>query len=164
MVSVLPTLEEYDNRFLTEFEHAKEVIAGIRNIRKQNNVAFKEAIVLKIKSNERYPKKFESIIRKMGNIERVEEVSDSVKGAWSFIADTVEYFIPAVGQLNTEEIKAKLETDLAYAKGFLASVMKKLGNEKFVNGAPAQVIENEKKKQADAEARIKAIEQQLAEL
>lgn len=95
MVSVLPTLEEYDNRFLTEFEHAKEVIAGIRNIRKQNNVAFKEAIVLKIKSNERYPKKFESIIRKMGNIERVEEVSDSVKGAWSFIADTVEYFIPA---------------------------------------------------------------------
>ena len=164
MVSVLPTLEEYDNRFLTEFEHAKEVIAGIRNIRKQNNVAFKEAIVLKIKSNERYPKKFESIIRKMGNIERVEEVSDSVKGAWSFIADTVEYFIPAVGQLNTEEIKAKLEADLAYAKGFLASVMKKLGNEKFVNGAPAQVIENEKKKQADAEARIKAIEQQLAEL
>ena len=164
MVSVLPTLEEYDNRFLTEFEHAKEVIAGIRNIRKQNNVAFKEAIVLKIKSNERYPKKFESIIRKMGNIERVEEVSDSVKGAWSFIADTVEYFIPAVGQLNTEEIKAKLEADLAYAKGFLASVMKKLGNEKFVNGAPAQVIENDKKMQADAEARIKAIEQQLAEL
>lgn len=164
MVSVLPTMEEYDNRFLTEFEHAKEVIAGIRNIRKQNNVAFKEAIVLKIKSNERYPKRFESIIRKMGNIERVEEVSDSVKGAWSFIADTVEYFIPAVGQLNTEEIKTKLEADLAYAKGFLASVMKKLGNEKFVNGAPAQVIENERKKQADAEAKIKAIEQQLAEL
>lgn len=164
MVSILPAMKEYDNHFLTEFEHTKEVIAGIRNIRKQNNVAFKDAIVLKIKNNERYPRRFETIILKMGNIEQIEEVSDSVKGAWSFIADTVEYFIPAVGQINTDEMKAKLETDLTYAKGFLASVMKKLGNEKFVNGAPAQVIENERKKQADAEAKIKAIEQQLAGL
>ena len=69
----------------------------------------------------------------MGNIQDVEMVNDTVKGAWSFICDTVEYFIPAVGEVNTEEVRAKLQADLAYAQGFLASVMKKLSNEKFVN-------------------------------
>ena len=69
-----------------------------------------------------------------------------------------------MGEVNTEEKRVKLEADLAYAQGFLNSVMKKLSNEKFMSGAPAQVIENERKKQADAEAKIKAIEQQLAEL
>ena len=164
MVSVMPIPGKYDENFLNTFENTKEVIAGIRTIRKQNNIAFKDAISLRVKSNDRYPLQFESIICKMGNIQDVEMVSDTVKGAWSFICDTVEYFIPAVGEVNTEEVRAKLQADLAYAQGFLASVMKKLSNEKFVHGAPAQVVENERKKQADAEAKIKAIEQQLAEL
>ena len=164
MVSVMPSPGKYDDNFLNTFENMKEVIAGIRTIRKQNNIAFKDAISLRVKSNDRYALQFESIICKMGNIQDVEMVSDTVKGAWSFICDTVEYFIPAVGEVNTEEVRAKLQADLAYAQGFLASVMKKLSNEKFVNGAPAQVVENERKKQADAEAKIKAIEQQLAEL
>ena len=164
MVSVMPIPGKYDENFLNTFENTKEVIAGIRTIRKQNNIAFKDAISLRVKSNDRYPLQFESIICKMGNIQDVEMVNDTVKGAWSFICDTVEYFIPAVGEVNTEEVRAKLQADLAYAQGFLASVMKKLSNEKFVSGAPAQVVENERKKQADAEAKIKAIEQQLAEL
>ena len=164
MVSVMPIPGKYDENFLNTFENTKEVIAGIRTIRKQNNIAFKDAISLRVKSNDRYPLLFESIICKMGNIQDVEMVNDTVKGAWSFICDTVEYFIPAVGEVNTEEVRAKLQADLAYAQGFLASVMKKLSNEKFVSGAPAQVVENERKKQADAEAKIKAIEQQLAEL
>ena len=164
MVSVMPSPGKYDDNFLNTFENMKEVIAGIRTIRKQNNIAFKDTISLRVKSNDRYPLQFENIIRKMGNIQDVEMVNDTVKGAWSFICDTVEYFIPAVGEVNTEEVRAKLQADLAYAQGFLASVMKKLSNEKFVSGAPAQVVENERKKQADAEAKIKAIEQQLAEL
>ena len=115
MVSVMPSPGKYDDNFLNTFENMKEVIAGIRTIRKQNNIAFKDAISLRVKSNDRYPLQFESIICKMGNIQDVEMVSDTVKGAWSFICDTVEYFIPAVGEVNTEEVRAKLQADLAYA-------------------------------------------------
>jgi len=165
MVSLLPLATGHDDSFLMAFEQAKEIIVGIRNIRKQNNIAFRETIELKVKNNNgRYPQAFESIICKMGNLSSVEQIVDAAKGAWSFIANTVEYFIPAIGQVDTTERRAKLEADLAYEQGFLANVMKKLNNEKFINGAPAKVIENERKKQADAEARIKAIEQQLAEI
>ena len=161
MVSLLPQNEGYDTAFLAEFENVKEVIAAIRTIRKRNNIAFKDPISLKVKANERYPRRFESIIRKMGNTSEVEIVKESAQGAWSFIHDTVEYFIPATGQVNIEETRAKLEADLEYARGFLASVMKKLNNEKFVKGAPDKVVENERKKQADAESKIKALEEQL---
>nr|MDE7074748.1 class I tRNA ligase family protein [Odoribacter sp.] len=164
MVSVVPTPAAYDADLLARFEAVKEVIVGIRNVRKQNNVAFKDALELKVKANNRYPAAFASVLCKMGNISDIETVQEAVKSSWSFIADTVEYFIPAAGQVNTEELKAKLEEELTYTRGFLNSVMKKLGNEKFVNGAPAQVVANERKKQADAEAKIAAIEAQLAGL
>lgn len=164
MVSVIPDLTRYDATLLHDFDFVKEVIVGIRNIRKQNNVAFKDALELKVKQNNRYPAAFKSIICKMGNIGSIEVVSEPVKGAWSFITDTVEYFIPATGQVDTEELRTKLETELTYTEGFLVSVMKKLGNEKFVSGAPEQVVANERKKQADAEAKIAAIKAQLAEL
>lgn len=164
MISVMPEDTEYDAGFLNEFENVKEVIVGIRNIRKQHNAAFKDELELKVKENARYPRQFESIIRKMGNISRIETITESEKGAWGFIADTVEYFIPATGQVNTEEEIAKLQEELTYTQGFLRSVAGKLSNEKFVSGAPAQVVENERKKQADAEAKIKAIEARLSEL
>lgn len=164
MVSAASAGAAYDTEMLANFENAKEVIAGIRNIRKQNNVAFKDALELKVKKNDRYPSVFESVISKMGNISNVEIASESIKGAWSFIADTVEYFIPAVGEVNTAEKIAGLEEELKYTQGFLRSVTGKLSNEKFVSGAPEQVVANERKKQADAEAKIKAIETQLAEL
>lgn len=164
MISGLPRNMTYDTAFLSCFEAVKEVIVGIRNIRKQNNIAFKDALELKVRANDRYPAAFASIICKMGNISQVETISAPLQGAWSFIADTVEYFIPATGQVNTEEVKAKLTEELNYTRGFLASVMKKLSNEKFVNGAPAQVVANEQKKQADAEAKIAALEAQLSGL
>lgn len=164
MVSVMPDNTQYDASLLHDFDFVKEVIVGIRNIRKQNNVAFKDALELKVKQNRRYPAAFESIISKMGNISNIEIVSEPVKDAWSFITDTVEYFIPATGQVDTEELRTKLEMELTYTEGFLASVMKKLSNEKFVSGAPEQVVANERKKQADAEAKIVAIKAQLAEL
>lgn len=164
MISIMPQLAEYDENLLSRFEAVKNVIVGIRNIRKQDNVPFKDALELKVKVSERYLASFASIICKMGNISIIETVTEAVKGARSFIADTVEYFIPASGQVDTVELRAKLKEDLKYTQGFLASVMKKLSNEKFVNGAPAQVVANERKKQADAEAKIAAIEAQLKEL
>lgn len=164
MVSQLTTPETYNAQLLADFENVKEVIVGIRNIRKQNNVAFKDSLELKVKQSERYPAAFESVICKMGNISAITSVDEPVKGAWSFIADTVEYYIPATGQVNTDEIKAKLLEEQTYTQGFLNSVMKKLSNEKFMSGAPEQVVANERKKQADAEAKLKAIEAQLSEL
>ena len=164
MVSVIPGNTSYNASLLHDFNFVKEVIVGIRNIRKQNNVAFKDSLELKVKQNKRYPIDFESIICKMGNISSIEVINEPVKGAWSFITDTVEYFIPATGQVDAEELRTKLETELAYTEGFLASVVKKLSNEKFVSGAPEQVVANERKKQADAEAKIAAIKAQLAEL
>ena len=164
MVSVIPGNTSYNASLLHDFNFVKEVIVGIRNIRKQNNVAFKDSLELKVKQNKRYPIDFESIICKMGNISSIEVINEPVKGAWSFITDTVEYFIPATGQVDAEELRTKLETELAYTEGFLASVVKKLSNEKFVSGAPEQVVANERKKQADAEAKIAAIKAQLAKL
>ena len=164
MTSLLPAAKAADTGLLAEFENVKEVIAGIRTVRKQHNIAFKETVELKVKENDRYPRRFESVIRKMGNTNAVEIVKEGTQGAWSFICGTVEYFIPATGQVNVEETRAKLEADLQYTRGFLESVMKKLNNEKFMKGAPEKVIENERKKQADAESKIKAIEEQLRSL
>ena len=161
MISRLPKATSYDESYLLRFEAVKNIIVGIRNIRKQNNIAFKDVLELKVKKNERYPASFDSIIRKMGNIGQIGLVNEPVKGAWSFIADTVEYFIPAQGEVNTAEVKDKLEEELNYTRGFMTSVMKKISNEKFVNGAPEQVVANERKKQADAEVKIAAIEAQL---
>ena len=164
MVSVINNDTPYDENLLKEFEFVKEIIVGIRNIRKQNNIAFKDSLELKVKKNDRYPAAFASIVEKMGNISATETVTEAVKGAWSFIVDTVEYFIPGTGNVDTAEVKAKLEEELKYTRGFLKSVMAKLSNERFVSGAPEQVVANERKKQADAEAKIAAIEAQLAEL
>ena len=164
MVSLLPADTKYDAPLLSDFEYVKDIIVGIRNVRKQNNIAFKDSLELKIKQNNRYPAAFESIICKMGNISDAEIIAEPLKGAWSFIVDTVEYFIPATSQVDTAELKAKLQEELKYTQGFLKSVIAKLSNERFVNGAPAQVVANERKKQSDAEAKIKAIETQLAEL
>ncbi len=164
MISIIDPQIQYNEKLLQDFESVKQVIVGIRNIRKQNNIAFKDTLELKVKQNKRYPEAFVSIIQKMGNISNVEITAEAGKGTWCFIADTVEYFIPATGQVNTAEVKTKLQEELKYTRGFLKSVMSKLSNERFVNGAPAQVVANERKKQADAEAKIKAIETQLAEL
>ena len=164
MISTLPEVEDYQEDFLAEFENVKEIIANIRTLRKQNNIAFKDSITLKVKENKRYPQLFESVIRKMGNVDDIEISQENFQDAWSFISNTVEYFIPINGKVNTEEIRTKLVAELEYTRGFLASVMKKLNNEKFIKGAPEKVVENERKKQADAECKIKAIELQLSNL
>ncbi|MDR2130379.1 MAG: valine--tRNA ligase [Odoribacteraceae bacterium] len=164
MISRFPAGKSRDTALLEDFERVKGIIVALRNLRREHGIAFKEALELKVRRHERYPGSLESILLKMGNLISVEEVDETLPGAWGFIIDTVEYFVPAAGEVDVVSTKGKLESDLAYAKGFLASVMKKLDNEKFISGAPPVVIENERKKRADAEAKIRAIEEQLARL
>ncbi len=107
---------------------------------------------------------FNAVIAKMCNLSSISKVEEKAAGAVSFLVRTTEYAVPLGNLINVEEELAKLQEELKYQKGFLASVMKKLGNENFVSKAPAKVIEMEKKKQADAESKIKSIEESIAAL
>lgn len=170
-MSPMSKVGDYAHQLLSGFDMAIEVITAIRNIRKQNNIAFKDAVSLKVRENERYSVAFEPVISKMGNIDSITKINSTnkadgaVDGAWSFIIDTVEYFVVAEqGEVNVAEKMSELKRELTYTQGFLKSVMGKLNNEKFVSNAPAKVLEVERKKQADAEAKIAAIEAQLSVL
>jgi valyl-tRNA synthetase len=164
MVSPMPKAEVADETLLSRFALVQEVVSNIRNIRKQKNLAQKEALELKVIVDENYPREAEAVIVKMGNLSAVTAVTEKNPTDAGFIVKTTQYFIPMGDNVNVEEEIAKLEKDLAYYEGFLASVMKKLSNERFVNSAPAQVVANERAKQANAEAKIAAIREQLAAL
>ena len=125
---------------------------------------FKEVIELRVVNNEKASNYFDSIIMKLGNIADLKYVTDKVDGALSYRVKSNEYFIPITGNIDVEAEIAKLTEELNYTKGFLRSVQGKLSNEKFVAGAPEQVIANERKKEADALAKIAMIEQSLAGL
>ncbi|MBQ7855520.1 MAG: valine--tRNA ligase [Alistipes sp.] len=164
MVASMPKAEEADGALLARFALLQEAVSAIRNIRKQKNLPQKEAVELKVVVDENYPSEFEAVLRKMGNLSAVTTVTEKNPTDAGFIVKTTQYFIPMGDNVNVEEEVAKLEKDLAYYEGFLASVMKKLSNERFVNSAPAQVVANERAKQSDAEAKIAAIKEQLAAL
>ncbi|MBP3483025.1 MAG: valine--tRNA ligase [Alistipes sp.] len=164
MTSLLPTPKEADGKLSARFELAKEVISSLRNIRKQKNIAQKEQLVMKVIADANYPAEYEPVIVKMGNLSSVERVAEKDAAAAAFIVKTTQYFVPMGGMIDAEAEIAALSKDLAYYEGFLASVMKKLSNERFVNSAPEKVVANERAKQADAEAKITALKEQLAAL
>lgn len=164
VVSAYPKTTAYDERILTEFEAAAEVIAGIRTVRKEKNIPFKDEISLSVLNNENMPKTFDAIITKLGNIAAISYVGEKVEGAISFRVKSNEYFVPLQGNINTEEEIGKLEEELKYMQGFLKSVQAKLANEKFVSSAPEKVVEMERKKLADALAKIETIQQSLKSL
>ena len=164
MVSPMPKIEAADEALLARFTLLQEAVSAIRNIRKQKNLPQKEAVELKVVLDENYPKEFEAVLIKMGNLSAVTPVTEKNPTDAGFIVKTTQYFIPMGDNVNVEEEIAKLEKDLAYYEGFLNSVMKKLSNERFVSSAPAQVVANERAKQADAEAKIAAIREQLTAL
>ena len=141
-----------------------EVISGIRTIRKDKNIPFKDSIEFKVVNKDNVSNYFDSVVTKLGNISSLEYVSEKVDGALSFRVKSNEYFIPISGNINVEEEISKLTEELKYIQGFLKSVQAKLSNEKFVNGAPEKVLANEKQKEADALAKIATIEQSLASL
>ena len=164
MVSPMPKAEAVDENLLSRFALLQEAVSAIRNIRKQKNIPQKEAVELKVVLDENYPREAEAVLVKMGNLSKVTPVTEKNPTDAGFIVKTTQYFIPMGDNVNVEEEIAKLEKDLAYYEGFLASVMKKLSNERFVTSAPAQVVANERAKQADAEAKIAALKEQLTAL
>ncbi len=164
IISTWPTLKPYNANLISEFENTMEVISGIRTIRKDKNIPFKDSIEFKVVNNDNVSNHFDSVITKLGNISSLEYVTEKVDGALSFRVKSNEYFIPISGNINVEEEVTKLTEELKYIQGFLKSVQAKLSNEKFVNGAPEKVLANEKQKEADALAKIATIEQSLANL
>ena len=164
IIAEWPKFKHVNNALITEFEFASEVISGIRNIRKQKNIAFKDVIGLALINNENTNITFDGIIAKLGNIEKIENVNRAVEGALTFRVKSNEYFIPMVGAIDMEAEIKKLTEELNYIEGFLKSVQKKLSNERFVAGAPEQVIANERNKEADALAKIETIKASLASL
>ena len=153
----------YNETLIAQFEAVKEVISGIRTIRLQKNIAQKEALALEV-TGENPVAGFDSVIAKLCNLSEIKQVETKSEGAAAFMVGTTEYAVPLGNLINVEEELKKLEADLKYQEGFLQSVMKKLSNEKFVSKAPANVIEMERKKQADAETKIAALKESIAAL
>ncbi len=165
MVSEMPVAADTDEKILADFELTKEAIVGVRNVRKQKNIANKDVISLSILDNTgNYDKNFDAVLAKLANADKINFVTEKVSGALSFMVKANEYFIPMGDLLDVDAEIARLEEDLKYQQGFLNSVMKKLSNERFVNNAPEKVVAIEKQKQEDAEAKIKALQESIANL
>ncbi|MFD0836804.1 valine--tRNA ligase [Mariniflexile aquimaris] len=164
IVAKWPEAKPINEALITEFEFASEVISGIRNIRKQKNIAFKDAIGFSVINNEKSSTAFDDVIVKLGNLESINYVNEAVDGALTFRVKSNEYFIPMAGSIDVEAEIKKLTEELNYTEGFLKSVQKKLSNERFVAGAPEQVIANERNKEADALAKIETLKASLASL
>ncbi|MFZ6051780.1 valine--tRNA ligase [Halocola ammonii] len=164
IVASWPKLKDSDSALLEEFEKVQEVIGNVRNIRKQKNIPNKNELELKVKLNNKLKGDYDSVIAHLCNISTIEQVDEKIENAFSFISNGNEYFIPFSEEIDVEAEKKKIEEDLNYTKGFLKSVEKKLSNERFVNNAPEQVVAAEKKKQSDAEAKIKILEEKLESL
>ena len=164
IVSEWPILKAFDAKVISDFENTIEVISGVRSIRKDKNIAFKDAIELKVINNDNVTSYFDSVIVKLGNISNFEYVSEQVDGALSFRVKSNEYFIPMAGNIDIAAEFDKLEEELKYIQGFLKSVQVKLSNEKFVANAKPEIIANERNKEADALGKIATIEQSLASL
>ena len=163
-VSEVKVAVEADEKLLARFELAKEVISAVRNVRKQKNLPNKDALTLKVIVDENYPAEYEAVIKKMANLTEVERVEEKDATAAAFIVKTTQYFVPLGGLIDVEAERQKMGEELTYLEGFLASVMKKLSNERFVSSAPEKVVANERAKKADAEAKIAAIKERLEQL
>lgn len=164
MVSLMPTGKEVDEALLSRFELVKEAITALRNVRKEKNIPNKETLVLNVIADENYPEEYASVLEKMANLSSIDAVSEKDPSAVAFIVKTTQYFVPLSGKIDVEAEVAKLGEELVYLEGFLGSVLKKLSNERFVQSAPAKVVETERAKQADAEAKIAAIKERIEAL
>ena len=163
MVSPLSMSALVDEDIIREFEVVKEVISNIRSIRLQKNIAQKETLELQV-IGENPVVAFNAVIMKMCNLSSINIVENKADGAASFMVGTTEYAVPLGNMIDVEAEIARMEAELKHKEGFLQGVLKKLGNEKFVNNAPAAVLEMERKKQADAESIIKSLKESIAAL
>ena len=164
IVSSWPAAKPINSSLLENFEFASEVISGIRNLRKQKQIPFKTAVELHVINNASSAQNFDDLISKLGNISLIKYTTSSVDKAFSFRVKSNEYFMVADIAIDLDAEVSKLEEELKYTKGFLNSVRKKLSNERFVSNAPEQVVASEKRKEADALAKIETIEASLKNL
>lgn len=164
IVSSWPAAKPINSSLLENFEFASEVISGIRNLRKQKQIPFKTAVELHVINNASSAQNFDDLISKLGNISLIKYTASSVDKAFSFRVKSNEYFMVADIAIDLDAEVSKLEEELEYTKGFLNSVRKKLSNERFVSNAPEQVVASEKRKEADALAKIETIEASLKNL
>ena len=163
MVSPMVAPGKVDEAIVQQFEVVKEIISNVRSIRLQKNIAQKEALELQA-VGENPVAAFNAIITKMCNLSSIAVVEAKADGAAAFMVGTTEYAVPLGNMIDVEAEIARMEAELKHKEGFLQGVLKKLSNEKFVNNAPAAVIELERKKQADAESIIKSLKESIAAL
>ena len=160
MITRMPEAKKFNKDLIASFESVKETISAVRTVRKDKDIPNKEKLDLLIRSDkDSFDIEFLPVISKLCNLSEVSFVSEKQEGAASFMVGTTEYFIPLGGKLDIEEELAKIQEDLDYNRGFLVSVMKKLENERFVQNAPANVLELERKKKSDTESKIKSLEE-----
>lgn len=164
IVSSWPDQQPFDQDIIREFDLAADVISGIRSIRKKKNIPFKDGLQLQVLNHEGGSDRFDPVIQKMGNISKLEYVADQVQGALSFRVKSNEYFIPVAGTVDVEAEISKLQEELKYHQGFLKAVDKKLSNQRFVQNAPEKVVEIERQKKRDAEAKIEAVQASIKAL
>ncbi|ALU74980.1 valine--tRNA ligase [Tenacibaculum dicentrarchi] len=164
IIAKYPELKKVDTAIIGEFEFATDVVSGIRTIRKNKNISFKDAVELSVVNNENFTNKFDVLIEKLTNASTINYVSEKVDGA-SFRVKSNQYFIPvAEEEIDVEAETIKLNAELKRAEGFLFGIQKKLSNERFVSNAPDQVIVIERKKESDTLAKIETIKSSLASL
>jgi valyl-tRNA synthetase len=164
IVSSWPEATESNAELLKDFAMIQDVVSGIRKIRKEKNIANKDAISLTIMNNEKFTSNLDAVITKLGNVENISYSDEKLEGALSFRVKSNEYFIPMEGAIDIEAEIEKLTKELEYVEGSLRIVQKKLANERFVNNAPEQVVAKEKTKEADAIAKIETLKASLASL
>jgi valyl-tRNA synthetase len=166
MISSMPVAGTFNPLIIAQYEMAEQVIMGLRGIRKEKNIPVRDAIELFIRKNndEVADTTFDCIVAKLLNVSAISYTSEKIEGAVSFVVKSTEFFVPLSGVVDVEAELVKLREELSYTLGFLASVVKKLSNERFVSSAPEQVVNIERKKQADAEAKIGVLEGQIGSL
>ena len=162
IVSDWPEANTIDENLLSDFDFTTEIVSGIRNIRKQQNIPNKEELELKVISDTE--NKMDVIIQKLCNLSEINYVTEKVSGAFSFMVKSNEYFVPLSDSIDVEAEIEKLQKELDYTKGFLKIVEGKLSNDKFVQNAPQQLVDNEKNKLADAKTKIEILAEKISAL
>jgi len=162
MISSLPRAKKYDRDIIAGFETVKDIISNVRAVRKEKQIPVRDSLVLAIKAeNDNFDSEFLSVIKKLCNISDVKFITEKLDNSAAFMVGTTEFCIPLGDKMDAEAEKVRIKADLAYYRGFLESVMKKLNNERFVKNAPQPVIELEQKKKTDTELKLRALEEAL---
>lgn len=162
MIARQPKATTVDEELIADFEITKQIIAGIRTIRLQKNIPGKDELELQVIGN--HDNRFDSAIAKMANLLSIENITEKYEGAVGFLVGTTEFAIPMGDKIDVEAELKKMKTELEYCEGFLQSVMKKLSNERFVQNAKPEIVENERKKQADTKSKIALLKESIKAL